>query len=76
MWHGARNPVAYLSLSTLGIIEKDLNFNTMPDVILKYSQLIQEQDPYLNGISIQQAKILLSRKYEVCEESIEIIIRA
>jgi hypothetical protein len=76
MWDGARNPVAYSSLSGLGIDENALSFKKMPDVEIKSPEPYQEEDPYPNGISIQQAKILLSKKYEVSEESIEIIIRA
>jgi len=76
MWDGARNPVAYSSLTALGIDENDLNFNAMPDVDVRPPKIVQEEEPYPDGISIQQAKILLSKKYEVSEESIEIIIRA
>lgn len=76
MWDGARNPVAYSSLSALGIDENELFFKKMPNVEIKSPEPHQEEAPYPNGISIQQAKILLSKKYEVSEESIEIIIRA
>jgi len=76
MWDGARNPIAYSSLSDLGIDENELFFNKMPNVEIKSPEISQEEVPYPNGISIQQAKILLSKKYEVSEESIEIIIRA
>lgn len=76
MWGGARNPVAYSSLSALGIDEKELSFIKMPNAEIKSPEPVQEEEPYPNGISIQQAKILLSKKYEVSEESIEIIIRA
>lgn len=76
MWDGARNPVAYSSLSDLGIDESVLNFNKMPDVDVKSPEIASEDEPYPDGLSIQQAKILLSKKYEVSVESIEIIIRA
>ncbi|MEM6052038.1 hypothetical protein AAH450_15850 [Erwinia sp. P7711] len=76
MWDGARNPVAYSSLSGLGIDENELSFIRMPDVEINSPEPAQEEEPYPNGISIQQAKILLSKKYEVSEESIEIVIRA
>jgi hypothetical protein len=76
MWDGARNPVAYSSLSDMGINENELNFKKMPYVEIKSPETVQEEEPYPYGISISQAKILLSRKYDVSEESIEIIIRA
>lgn len=80
MWGGARNPVAYSSLSELEIDVNTLVFNKMPDVEIKYPTQVnvdsKTEETYLEGISIQQAKILLSKKYEVSEESIEIIIRA
>jgi len=76
MWDGARNPVAYSSLSDLGIDENVLSFKKMPEVEILPPEPVKEANLYPEGISIQQAKILLSRKYEVSEESIEIIIRA
>ncbi|MGI3453772.1 hypothetical protein ACRQQF_31240, partial [Citrobacter arsenatis] len=76
MWDGARNPVAYSTLSDLDIDENDLNFNVMPDIDVTSSKIVQEKKTYPDGISIQQAKILLSKKYEVSAESIEIFIRA
>lgn len=76
MWNGARNPVAYSSLSELGIDEDKLIFNKMPSVEIKSPKFVPDADPYIDGISIQQAKILLSKKYEVSTDSIEIVIRA
>jgi len=76
MWDGARNPVAYSSLSELGINENNLVFKKMPYTEIKSPEIAQEDETYPNGISISQAKILLSKKYDVSEESIEIIIRA
>lgn len=76
MWDGARNPVAYSSLSELGIDERKLKFNKMPEVNIESPKAAPEEDPFPEGITIQNAKILLSKKYEVSIESIEIIIRA
>ncbi len=76
MWDGARNPVAYSSLSELGINENKLKLKKMPDVKIETPQAASEPEPFPEGISIQQAKILLSKKYEVSVDSIEIIIRA
>lgn len=76
MWDGARNPVAYSSLSNLGINEKELKFIKMPEIEINSPVAHQGAEPYPDGISIQQAKILLSKKYEVSIENIEIIIRA
>lgn len=72
MWDGARNPVAYSSLTELGIDEKDIIFNKMPIIEKEISDVGTEEE----GITIQQAKKLLAKKYEVSVENIEIIIRA
>ncbi|WP_340278679.1 hypothetical protein [Pantoea agglomerans] len=76
MWDGARNPVAYLSLSSLGINGKNLKFKKMPNNENKAPEPMQDAEPFTDGISIQLAKKLLSKKYEVSADSIEIIIRA
>lgn len=76
MWDGARNPVAYKSLSELGINDKTLKFKKMPEVEIISPAPTPDAEPFPDGISIQQAKILLSKKYEVSIDSIEIVIRA
>jgi len=76
MWDGARNPVAYSSLFELGIEENKLKFKKMPEVTIEPPKAVLEEDPFPEGITIQQAKILLSKKYEVSVDSIEVIIRA
>ncbi|MGK9175688.1 hypothetical protein KXR87_21130 [Yokenella regensburgei] len=78
MWDGARNPVAYSSLKALGIKEDKLVFNKMPAVDITPPNVVEASasEPDLSGITIQQAKKLLAKKYEVSEECIEIIIRA
>lgn len=78
MWDGARNPVAYSSLKELGINENSIIFNKMPKPAVEIAQpkTVQPTEPQLSGITIQQAKKLLAKKYEVSEDNIEIIIRA
>ncbi|WP_431021862.1 Nmad3 domain-containing protein [Erwinia rhapontici] len=76
MWDGARNPVAYSSLFELGIEENKLKFKKMPEVTIEPPKAVLEEEPFPEGITIQQAKILLSKKYEVSVDSIEVIIRA
>ncbi|WP_090121317.1 hypothetical protein [Kosakonia arachidis] len=75
MWDGARNPVACPSLSELGIDERKLKFNKIPEVNIESPKAAPEEDPFPEGITIQNVKILLSKKYEVSVDSIEIIIR-
>ncbi|GAA0510168.1 hypothetical protein GCM10009414_19900 [Tatumella terrea] len=76
MWDGARNPVAYTSLKGLGIDEEKLQFNKMPYVEVVSPKITENKNSDTEGITIRQAKILLSKKYDVPQESIEIIIRA
>lgn len=76
MWSGARNPVAYSSLSELGIDEQSLKFIDMPFVRIEAPKFEDKKVLDDAGITIKEAKILLSKKYDVSEESIEITIRA
>jgi len=76
MWDGSRNPVAYTTLSELGINEQDLNFKLMPFVEIPAPNITNKNKKNEDGISISQAKILLAKKYDVSEDNIEIIIRA
>lgn len=76
MWSGARNPVAYSSLSELGIDEESLKFIDMPYVHIEAPKLEGKKAVKDTGITIKEAKILLSKKYDVAEESIDITIRA
>jgi len=76
MWAGARNPVAYSSLSELGIDESSLNFVDMPFVDIGSPKFEDKTVSSEAGITIKEAKLLLSKKYDISIESIEIIIRA
>jgi hypothetical protein len=67
MWFGSRNPVAYSSLKELGIKIEDLHFNPMP---LLPGEIASK------GITIQQAKELLSQAYDISADNIEITLRA
>jgi hypothetical protein len=81
MWTGNRNPVSYTSLTELGIKEEDLIFKLMPEVtepivnqILPNGKEVTEVD-YSEGLTIKEAKTLLSIKYDTSEDNIEIVIK-
>lgn len=81
-WDGARNPVAYSSLTELGIDEEELKFLPMPEA--EYETYCEEEiesesdssDTQDEGITIKEAKRLLATKYDVSSDDIEIVIRA
>lgn len=81
MWSGQQNPVKYTSLTALGINESDLRFKPMPE---KCNPSLMTEIPndneginndYQGGITIKEAKELLSVKYDTSIDNIEIIIR-
>lgn len=83
MWDGARNPVAYNSLTELGINVDDLKFTKMPKVDKNIEDLVDEEqdveeycsDILSEGITIKEAKNLLAIKLDISPDDIEIIIR-
>ena len=72
MWNGQRNPVAYGSLTDLGIDPNELHFELMPEAppATAPSPLAAPAP-----LTIAQAKEALAATYGVQPQSVEITIR-
>lgn len=65
VWDGGRNPVRYTSLEELGINLTSLNFK----------DVIKESRDTVQTLSIEEAKLGISRKFGISPEQIEITIK-
>lgn len=75
-WDGVRNPVRYVNLADLGIRESDLDFKPMVHPAQALHSPRKDADAKAGELTIEEAKILLARKFGVEPAAIEIIIRA